>query len=106
MKSISWKEIAELIGIAAIVASLLFVGVELRQSQQIALNEAGFVALTAYIDTRNAENENSDVWIRGNLGEELERSEMAIYENLIRNRHSRSAWVYFTLSRLDSAESV
>ncbi|MGI9205297.1 MAG: hypothetical protein ACR2Q3_14875 [Woeseiaceae bacterium] len=32
-----WKDIAEVIGIAAIVASLVFVGVELRQSQQIAI---------------------------------------------------------------------
>ena len=32
-----WKSYAELIGVAAIVASLIFVGLELRQSQQIAL---------------------------------------------------------------------
>jgi hypothetical protein len=36
----NWKDIAELVGIAAIVASLLFVGLELRQSQEIALSEA------------------------------------------------------------------
>jgi len=33
MRSIHWKDIAELIGITAIVASLLFVGLELRQTQ-------------------------------------------------------------------------
>lgn len=37
MKKTDWKETAELIGIAAIVASLVFVGLELRQSQQIAI---------------------------------------------------------------------
>ena len=31
MTSPSWKDIAELIGIAAIVASLVFVGVQIRQ---------------------------------------------------------------------------
>ena len=36
MKPTNWKAAAELIGIAAIVASLIFVGLELRQSQQIA----------------------------------------------------------------------
>ena len=36
-KSMSLKAIAELIGITAIVASLVFVGLELRQSRQIAL---------------------------------------------------------------------
>ena len=34
----SWKEIAEFIGIAAIVASLLFVGLQLKQSQDIAIS--------------------------------------------------------------------
>ncbi len=40
MKKKDWKDTAELIGIAAIVASLIFVGLELRQSQEIALSEA------------------------------------------------------------------
>jgi len=37
MKRADWKDTAELVGIAAIVASLIFVGLELRQSQQIAI---------------------------------------------------------------------
>lgn len=37
MKKTDWKDTAELVGIAAIVASLVFVGLELRQSQQIAI---------------------------------------------------------------------
>jgi hypothetical protein len=40
MKPSSWREVAELIGVAAIVASLLFVGLELRQSREIAISEA------------------------------------------------------------------
>ena len=36
----NWKDIAELIGIAAIVASLLFVGLQMKQSQEIALSAA------------------------------------------------------------------
>jgi hypothetical protein len=35
--SIGWKEAAEIVGISAIVASLIFVGMELRQSQRIAI---------------------------------------------------------------------
>ena len=33
----NWKEIAEIIGVTAIVASLVFVGIELRQARQIAI---------------------------------------------------------------------
>ena len=40
MKSISGKDLAEFVGIAAIVASLVFVGLQLRQSHEIALSEA------------------------------------------------------------------
>ena len=37
MKKTDWKSIAELIGIAAIVASLIFVGLQMRQSHEIAI---------------------------------------------------------------------
>ena len=40
MKSANWKDIAELIGIAAIVASLIFVGMEMRQTRVIAMAAA------------------------------------------------------------------
>lgn len=37
MTRTNWKEIAELVGVTAIVASLVFVGIELRQARQIAI---------------------------------------------------------------------
>jgi hypothetical protein len=37
MKSTDFRGIAELIGVAAIVASLIFVGLQLKQSQEIAI---------------------------------------------------------------------
>jgi hypothetical protein len=37
MKMSDWKDTAELIGIAAIVASLIFVGLQMKQSQDIAI---------------------------------------------------------------------
>ncbi len=37
MPSRNWKDIAELIGIGAIVASLIFVGLQMQQSQDIAI---------------------------------------------------------------------
>mgnify|MGYP001815839083 FL=1 len=39
MVSGNWRDVAELVGIAAIVASLIFVGVQLRQEQIIARSE-------------------------------------------------------------------
>ena len=37
LRSLNWKTTGELIAVAAVVSSLIFVGLELRQSQQIAL---------------------------------------------------------------------
>jgi hypothetical protein len=41
MKSTNWKDIAELVGIAAIVASLVFVGMQMRQDRIHARAELG-----------------------------------------------------------------
>ena len=37
MQFSKWKDIAELVGLVAIVASLVFVGLQLKQGQEIAL---------------------------------------------------------------------
>ena len=100
MKGANWKESAELIGIAAIVASLVFVGLELRQSQQIALNEAAFTTASWYMETRSEINANADVWTKGNAGEALNRAEFAIYENLIRNANTQAFWTWATQRRV------
>jgi hypothetical protein len=39
VKPKDWKNIAELAGIAAIVASLIFVGLQMKQEQEIAYSE-------------------------------------------------------------------
>ncbi len=39
MKQQDWKNIAELVGIAAIVASLIFVGLQMKQSHEIAIGD-------------------------------------------------------------------
>ena len=48
MKNTNWKDFAELIGIAAIVASLIFVGLQMKQAHEIALAEI-YQARTAIV---------------------------------------------------------
>jgi hypothetical protein len=50
MRKPEWRELVELVGIAAIVASLLFVGLQLKQSQEIAIADQ-------YQERANAANE-------------------------------------------------
>jgi hypothetical protein len=65
LKSTNWKDIAELIGIAAIVVSLVFVGIQLRQEQEIAIVETrgdSTAAMTGFADILKG---NGDIWIKG-----------------------------------------
>jgi hypothetical protein len=78
-----FNEIAELIGIVAIVASLVFVGMQLRQSQRIALAEVEGTVTTASIEMASLMSDNSEVWHRGIAGEELDASEARVFEGIV-----------------------
>jgi len=66
VKSISWKEYAELIGIAAIVASLIFVGMQMKQSQEIAASAIYQERTSASVDAALSLASNRD-WIAARL---------------------------------------
>ena len=83
MKSLDRKEVVELIGLAAIVASLIFVGIQLRQSQNIAMAEGYSMHFATRIDVSDSIKEHSDIWRRGAAGEELQASEMEIFSILV-----------------------
>lgn len=85
MKSISWKDIAELIGITAIVASLVFVGLQMRQAQELATAEAVTATFANYLEIRSQINDHTKIWIKGNKGGELTETETLIYRNLVEN---------------------
>ena len=55
MNTTNWKDIAELVGIVAIVASLVFVGLELRQSHQIAIAAEYHERVATVIDLYNTQ---------------------------------------------------
>lgn len=62
----NWREWAELVGIAAIVASLIFVGLQLKQSQDIAIAGQYHERTALTVQNFNSELENGDlrVWAR------------------------------------------
>jgi len=83
MKSNNWKDFAELIGITAIVASLIFVGLQMRQAEVIAKSDMAASYLANRIEMYAAINEHPDIWVRGNKGEELEEDESAIFSRQV-----------------------
>jgi len=71
MQDITWRGVAELIGVGAVVASLIFVGLQMRQSQDIAMAENIFSGNSDRLAMNLAITENPEIWVKGNAGEIL-----------------------------------
>ena len=102
MRSVNWKGAAESVGVTAIVASLIFVGLQMRQTQEIALTESGWSRMLSEVEVRRPIYEFPDVWAKGNAGEELSPSEAVIYRTLIEDFNTLGFQGYNNSIRLDS----
>jgi len=72
MKSMNWKDIAELVGITAIVLSLIFVGLELRQARQVAISENLTSSFSAQNEIRELIVSHADIWHKACAGDPLD----------------------------------
>lgn len=111
MKFEQFNEIAELVGTVAVVASLIFVGLQLQQTQQqleqaedIARTEMNSSHVANVIENNNAVIQNLDIWLRGNTGEELSTAEQEIHALLVHMRNERAYYAAEGLRRLESDE--
>lgn len=86
MKQISWKDIAELVGIGAVVVGLVFVGLQIRQERDIARAQLSEETRGSAITQVVAEN--AELWRRGLDGEELEPNDEVIYQNIAYSIHA------------------
>ena len=71
MKNTDWKAIAEIIGLAAIVASLVFVGLQMQQDQEIAIADTYSSPAESAGTLASLVSEYPNIWRRGLDGEEL-----------------------------------
>jgi len=83
MKNTDWKTVAELVGIVAIVASLLFLGLQLKLSHEIAVSEINASHHSSLVELHNGIADHADVWYRGNAGLDLDQAETLIYRALL-----------------------
>ena len=79
MNSSNWKDVAELVGIAALVASLVFVGLQVRQDQDIAVAQIYADHDDTVIEWARLISENKDIWVRGLKGEALNDADRAVF---------------------------
>ncbi len=79
----NWRSIAEFVGILAVVLSLMFVGLQMRQTNDVAYMELDTTMVGIAVDTAELIATNSEIWVKGNAGEELDASETAVYTEMI-----------------------
>jgi hypothetical protein len=80
VKPTNWKDVAEFIGIAAIVASLIFVGLQLRQDFGIARSQVWSERNMLRAELASLITENPEVWTKGLNGDDLSEPETAQFE--------------------------
>ena len=83
LKSTSWKDTAELVGIAAIVVSLVFVGLQLKQDRVVALGQTYQSSLQAAIELNAAMAEHAEVWAKARRTSDLTDTETVVMNQLI-----------------------
>ena len=75
MTNKNWRGIAEFVGITAIVGSLIFVGVQLRQDRVIALAQTSQTIIESRNDWYLAIGDSADLWLKADNGDELSPAE-------------------------------
>ena len=100
MNLFSQKNVAEFGGVVAIVASLIFVGLQLRQSQEIALAEGFSMMFSTQIEVNNSIKEHVDLWRSGTAGEELSEDEAAVFSILVAQVNASAVLAYVHMRQI------
>jgi len=92
MRKVGIKDAVEVIGIAAIVASLVFVGLQIRQEQEIAIVDTYGSVSEMTIEISILVGQNMEIWQKGSNGSELTPEEFGIFQGLyaaVESHHQR-----------------
>ena len=110
----------EFVGAIAVVGTLFYLAVQVRhskdateantrsleQSRALALNEAGFNVGRSRLDFTRAIIPHTDLWMRGNAGESLDRVEAEIYASFIVARWAIAFWETQAINKLHDVKDV
>jgi len=105
LKPLNWKTIAEFVGILAIVGSLIFVGLQMRQEQAIALVDTYGSVVESNVAVLNLIGAHPDIWEKGLLGDELSTSNEIIFSGMARAVFSHHAHMSIRVGRIGLGNS-
>ena len=80
MSRAQWKDLFEVVGFVALIASLIFVGMQIRQEHTIAQAQNAADFDDTMIEYARVINANRDVWIQGLEGAELSVQDQVTFE--------------------------
>ncbi|MCH8867403.1 MAG: hypothetical protein IID58_11180 [Proteobacteria bacterium] len=100
------KDIVEFAGAVAIIASLVFVGVQLRQSQNIAVAEGYATIFSNQFEVGNSIKEHVNIWRRGTSGGELTEDESAIFAILVNQVNESKVMGYVYMGAIEDYEAA
>jgi len=97
----------QIIGIAAVVASLIFVGLQIKQSDDIALAEVLESVAARGIEERALMSAHAVAWQKACLGEQLTAQERLIAGNIYFNylQNNFNSWVRFQATGIGGTSS-
>jgi hypothetical protein len=101
MRSPDWKGTAELIGLFAILASLIFVAMQLQQQEKLLDLEMRNSMVSNLVAVNEKIIDNPDIWVRGNAGEDLNAAEFVIYESLFTNFNDYNFQLYQIFNEIE-----
>ena len=95
MKAETLNDWLQIIGLFGIMASLFFVGMQVRQTQAIGEGESATNFIESTIAARAMLADHADVWVRGGMGEEMGVADEAVFAQLYRaySQGSYFAWL-------------
>ena len=108
MKKLDLAQTITVLANVGVIAGIVFLGIEMRQSQRIALSDMYINTVANQIETHNAIADNSEIWSKGNAGEELTPAEFAIFSGQVRTINDM-AWYAIQVDLqmgLDEAASI
>ena len=83
MDSAKLNDWMQIFGIFAVVASLIFVGLQMRQDQQIAMSESFSSVVDSVSDLATLVESNSNVWRMGLDGSELSAEDELVFKAMV-----------------------
>jgi len=79
---LDWRLYFEVIGVLSIVASLVFVGLQIRQSARAAFEESSVGDAALIVDVESLVMAHPDAWRRGCVGEALDPDDATLFSHI------------------------